>query len=122
MRSAVLAFFVVLAGCYEAAGSGGRGEEALGLGEPGEVHTLASSGEAGHVAFEGEGPGVAGDRVSFAGDVDGDGYDEVIITDHSYRAAGDPSARGAVYLVYGRQTWDASEPLLDEAAILECDD
>jgi hypothetical protein len=49
------------------------------------------------IRFRGAVPGqLAGANVSSAGDVDGDGYSDILIA-----APGDDNGRGAVYLIYG---------------------
>ena len=63
-----------------------------------------------------------GSTVSAAGDVDGDGIDDVLVSATAFRVDGDPVGRS--FLIYGRESWPAnmsvsSLPLSEGRAIVD---
>jgi len=74
------------------------------------------------VVFEGEPGGTAwGGFTTVAEDMDGDGLDEVLVLDYGGSVPDTtsyPDARGAVYVFYGRESFDPEYSVLDADAIL----
>ncbi len=89
---------------------------------------LAPSGEtplpASASVLEGLPRGLAGISVAGVGDVDGDGFDDLLVGDRDYRIPGDTpppttnlsnTDRGAAFLIYGREEGLPSESSLGDA-------
>jgi hypothetical protein len=74
------------------------------------------------VVFEGEPGGTAwGGFTTVGKDMDGDGLDEVLVLDYGGSVPDTtsyPDARGAVYVFYGRESFDPEYSVLDADAIL----
>lgn len=61
---------------------------------------------------------LVGGSIAMVGDLDGDGIDDMVLADPLYARASDQHNRGAVHVVYGRESWPLSKTLGD-GAILE---
>ncbi len=61
----------------------------------------------------------AGESVSIVGDIDGDGFDDMVVADREYQRPEDPHQRGAAYVIYGGTDWDERIEISDHIIELE---
>ncbi len=93
------------------------GEVVVFFGGPGAIGPYPATDEA-DVVIRGGFPGEqAGSALSAAGDVNFDGYDDLLIG-APYNNA-NPNVAGMVYLFFGRANWDASYETTDADVLLE---
>lgn len=56
-----------------------------------------------------------GESIEVVGDIDGDGFEDMVVVDREYRRASDPHQRGAVHIIYGGTNYEPGEevPITD---------
>lgn len=114
---------IVGAGGWESAGQAANFEEGgafVFLGGPGGIPSGGLEGAS--AILEGDAPNARlGSSVSSAGDVNGDGYDDVVAGGHLYQSVGEESREGIAMIFLGGPDGVASAGIATAHAVLQAD-